>query len=142
MRPDYSLIISAHHDEPAAFEPIVLHFDAKYRVNLKAELFGLDDEVVDDDPSLPQDDLRREGALRADLLKMHSYRDAIRRSAGAYVIYPGDDDPSSVSSSPNTRNCFQVWGLSFCVPLRMGLQVESARCASFSMTSLSTLRLV
>ena len=94
LRPDYSLIISAHHDEPAAFEPIVLHFDAKYRVNLKAELFGLDNEVVDDDPNLPQDDLRREGALRGDLLKMHSYRDAIRRSAGAYVIYPGDDDPS------------------------------------------------
>ncbi len=27
---------------------------------------------------------------RADLLKMHTYRDAIRRTAGAYVIYPGD----------------------------------------------------
>jgi len=29
---------------------------------------------------------------RADLLKMHAYRDAIRRSAGAYVIYPGEKD--------------------------------------------------
>src|SRR5829696_8253469 len=27
---------------------------------------------------------------REDLLKMHAYRDAIRRSAGAYVLYPGD----------------------------------------------------
>jgi hypothetical protein len=27
---------------------------------------------------------------RTDLLKMHAYRDAIRRTAGAYVIYPGD----------------------------------------------------
>ncbi|HMP99984.1 MAG TPA: nuclease domain-containing protein, partial [Cyclobacteriaceae bacterium] len=26
---------------------------------------------------------------RADLLKMHAYRDAIRRTAGAYVLYPG-----------------------------------------------------
>jgi len=94
MRPDYSLIISAHRDEPAGFEPIVLHFDAKYRVNLKAELFGLGDEIADDDVALHEDELQREGALRADLLKMHAYRDAIRRSAGAYVIYPGDDDPA------------------------------------------------
>ncbi len=28
---------------------------------------------------------------REDLLKMHAYRDAIRRSAGAYVLYPGDE---------------------------------------------------
>ena len=26
----------------------------------------------------------------ADLLKMHAYKDAIRRSGGAYVLYPGD----------------------------------------------------
>ena len=39
MRPDYSLIIRPN-GEPAGFEPIVLHFDAKYRVNLKEEFFG------------------------------------------------------------------------------------------------------
>jgi len=33
----------------------------------------------------------KETALRSDLLKMHAYRDAIRRSAGAYVIYPGTE---------------------------------------------------
>src|SRR5204862_239446 len=37
------------------------------------------------------DALTRGGVLRADLLKMHAYRDAIRRSAGAYVLYPGGD---------------------------------------------------
>jgi uncharacterized protein len=95
MRPDYSLIISAPVDEPAAFEPIVLHFDAKYRVNLIGELFGQGDDIVNtDEPASSGPELRREGALRADLLKMHAYRDAIRRSAGAYVLYPGDDDPS------------------------------------------------
>ena len=26
----------------------------------------------------------------ADLLKMHAYKDAIRRTGGAYVLYPGD----------------------------------------------------
>ena len=28
---------------------------------------------------------------RGDLLKMHTYNDAIRRTAGSYVLYPGDD---------------------------------------------------
>jgi hypothetical protein len=31
-------------------------------------------------------------AKRDDLLKMHAYRDAIHRSAGAYVLYPGDSN--------------------------------------------------
>ena len=30
------------------------------------------------------------GVKRDDILKMHAYRDAIRRSAGAYVLFPGD----------------------------------------------------
>src|SRR5207237_3509490 len=32
---------------------------------------------------------------RDDLLKMHAYRDAIRRSAGAYVLFPGTSTPRS-----------------------------------------------
>jgi len=32
---------------------------------------------------------------RDDLLKMHAYRDAIRRSAGAYVLFPGTSAPHS-----------------------------------------------
>nr|WP_283246380.1 nuclease domain-containing protein [Ralstonia insidiosa] len=39
--------------------------------------------------------MQRGGALRADLLKMHAYRDAIRRTAGAYVLYPGGDSEES-----------------------------------------------
>ena len=92
MRPDYSLIISSPADEPAAFEPVVLHFDAKYRVNFVSELFGVDDDIViGNEPASPGPEMRRGGALRADLLKMHAYRDAIKRSAGAYVLYPGED---------------------------------------------------
>lgn len=95
MRPDYSLIISASTEEPALFEPVVLHFDAKYRVNFIAELFGQGDDIVDsDEPTPAADEAKRGGARRADLLKMHAYRDAIRRSAGAYVLYPGGDNPS------------------------------------------------
>jgi MrcB-like, N-terminal domain/PD-(D/E)XK nuclease superfamily len=33
--------------------------------------------------------ITRSAAKYADLLKMHAYRDAIRRTAGAYVLYPG-----------------------------------------------------
>ncbi len=96
MRPDYSLIISAPSDESAAFQPIVLHFDAKYRVDKITELFGaVEGDIDPENTALRDDGLRRTGALREDLLKMHSYRDAIRRSAGAYVLYPGDDSPSN-----------------------------------------------
>lgn len=96
MRPDYSLIVTAPEGERAAFEPVVLHFDAKYRVDFVSELFGFGDEIVNTDELPPlEPELQRGSALRADLLKMHAYRDAIRRSAGAYVLFPGSDDPSS-----------------------------------------------
>jgi hypothetical protein len=93
MRPDYSLHITRAEDERAGFEPIVLHFDAKYRVDFVDQLFGAADELatgeVDDNTTTGTQ--RRGGALRSDLLKMHAYRDAIRRTAGAYVLYPGGD---------------------------------------------------
>ena len=90
MRPDYSLVISAlgvHGRD----DPVVLHFDAKYRVEFAKELFGADE--VDSDAGEEETRLPggRMGAKREDLLKMHAYRDAIRRSAGAYVLYPGGD---------------------------------------------------
>ncbi|WP_255581865.1 DUF2357 domain-containing protein [Cupriavidus sp. AU9028] len=93
MRPDYSLLISPAEGEPATFEPIVLHFDAKYRVDFVKEIFGAEDE--DADSLQPAPNLERGGALRADLLKMHAYRDAIHRTAGAYVLYPGGDNEGS-----------------------------------------------
>lgn len=88
MRPDYSLIITPMDVGPFEQEPILVHFDAKYRVSLLKELF-CDDAL--DEGFVGKDEVFRSGAVRDDLLKMHAYRDAIRRSAGAYVIYPGDD---------------------------------------------------
>jgi hypothetical protein len=66
-----------------------VHFDAKYRVQSIDAIFGKDDL---DDSSLDEEKKsQREGNYnRADLLKMHAYRDAIRRSEGAYVLYPGE----------------------------------------------------
>jgi hypothetical protein len=59
-----------------------VHFDAKYRVEDIEGLFvaeGLDDTDEDVEGNYK----------RQDLLKMHAYRDAIKRSQGAYVLYPG-----------------------------------------------------
>jgi len=77
MRPDCSLQIVPRAPDA---EPVWLHFDAKYRVDQVTELFGKEDE-----------DVVTGRALRDDLAKMHAYRDAIRRTAGAFVVYPGDE---------------------------------------------------
>lgn len=88
MRPDYSLIVTAADERRADDDPVILHFDAKYRVNAIQELFGQDEPAG-------EPGLARLGAKRSDLLKMHAYRDAIHRSAGAYILYPGDDSPQN-----------------------------------------------
>ncbi len=100
MRPDYTLSIwpeEINYDEAEEQELIVhLHFDAKYKVDNLSSLFGSDDNELDEDEK--NDYLNEEkkeqnqGTFkRADLLKMHAYKDAIRRTAGAYILYPGDE---------------------------------------------------
>lgn len=79
LRPDCSLEVRSEDVEGAKFEPVWLHFDAKYRIESLKEVM---DQVSLDGPSY--------GVKRDDILKMHAYRDAIRRSAGAYVLFPGD----------------------------------------------------
>jgi predicted component of viral defense system (DUF524 family) len=91
MRPDYTISLwptELTADEAELRERIVhIHFDAKYRVDHITDLFGNDSlAAVDDDDRADRENTR---AKRADLLKMHAYRDAIRRTEGAYVIYPG-----------------------------------------------------
>jgi hypothetical protein len=89
MRPDYTLSFWPDGFDLAEAEAqelaVHIHFDAKYRVENIAELFG----SVDDDLTETRSEERRGTYRRADLLKMHAYRDAIRRSEGAYIIYPG-----------------------------------------------------
>ena len=90
-----------HHDYTLTFWPenlderdaerqellVHVHFDAKYRVNDIEGLFGAENE---DDA-----DVEEEGNYkRQDLLKMHAYRDAIKRSQGAYILYPGRTNAS------------------------------------------------
>lgn len=92
LRPDYTLTIWPHgidEDQAEKEELIVhIHFDAKYKVEKFREIFS--DEVQLDEEKEEQ----RNGTYkRVDLLKMHAYKDAIRRTAGAYVLYPGEDKP-------------------------------------------------
>jgi predicted component of viral defense system (DUF524 family) len=88
MRPDASLRIRPRTGRSTALvDPeldVWLHFDAKYRV----EVVDVDESIDGDAPTDPLLLAKRE-----DVLKMHAYRDAIRRSAGAYVLYPGIGGP-------------------------------------------------
>lgn len=95
MRPDYTLSIwpGEISMEQAEREDLIvhIHFDAKYRVN-KIDL-GMEDTMNEEQMSealLKEKKEQEEGIYkRADLLKMHAYKDAIRRTSGAYILYPG-----------------------------------------------------
>lgn len=86
LHPDYTLTFwpeELTESEAERQELLVhVHFDAKYRVEDIDGLFGA--EGADD-----ADDEVEGNYKRQDLLKMHAYRDAIKRSQGAYVLYPG-----------------------------------------------------
>ena len=89
MRPDFTLSFwpeGFSFDEAESQELTVhIHFDAKYRVENITDLFGDGgDDLSEDKAQQKQGNYKR-----ADLLKMHAYRDAIRRSEGAYILYPG-----------------------------------------------------
>jgi len=92
LRPDYTLSIwptKLDETDAEATEQIVhIHFDAKYKVENINQILGKEksDVSLDDEK---KDNLK--GIYKnADLLKMHAYKDAIRRTSGAYVLYPGD----------------------------------------------------
>lgn len=89
MRPDFTLSLwpDGYAIEEAESQELAvhIHFDAKYRVENIAELFGDGDEDLNEEKTQQ----KRGNYKRADLLKMHAYRDAIRRSEGAYILYPG-----------------------------------------------------
>src|SRR5690606_13971994 len=95
MRPDYTLSfwpVGISEAEAETQELIVhIHFDAKYKVANMAELLQKQSEL-DEDQELDQEKTQnRKGIYKnADLLKMHAYKDAIRRTGGAYVLYPGE----------------------------------------------------
>lgn len=90
LRPDYTLSIwpTGIKEEQAEKEELIvhIHFDAKYKVENFADFLN----QQSDDELLKEKSENRKGIYKnADLLKMHAYKDAIRRTGGAYVLYPG-----------------------------------------------------
>lgn len=93
FKPDYTLALfpASYASESAAAKEgkiAYLHFDAKYRAENLKMIFG------DDAPDFEEE--KNEGKAtatykRGDLLKMHTYNDAVRQTAGSYVLYPGTD---------------------------------------------------
>lgn len=93
FRPDYTLsLYPASYDTEDAAEKdgkiAHLHFDAKYRATNLKSVFG-----EDDDEQISEE--KREAKSlstykRGDLLKMHTYNDALRKTIGSYVLYPGE----------------------------------------------------
>jgi predicted component of viral defense system (DUF524 family) len=113
LRPDYTLSIWPEEivDEIKAeeLEKIVhIHFDSKYKVQQFSIKTDVEQDVIDSDEDLAvvdnNDEVKidslekekrdeRKGIYKnADLLKMHAYKDAIRRTGGAYVLYPGTEE--------------------------------------------------
>lgn len=92
MQPDYTLSLWPAACEEGEVENLVhLHFDAKYRADEIEEVLGAENESQE----ALQDERQAERAgtyKRADLLKMHAYRDAILHTEGAYLLYPGTVD--------------------------------------------------
>lgn len=95
LRPDYTLSIWSNaftEDEAEANESIVhIHFDAKYKITNFYQTVHPNLDGLELEETLNQEDLdERKGTYKnVDLLKMHAYKDAIRRSGGAYILYPG-----------------------------------------------------
>jgi hypothetical protein len=91
--PDYSISIAV--TKGSATQRHWLHFDAKYRLE-QADLGEMLNEHGDGPSRDPEDDetsyeqeisrLHR----RDDLFKMHTYRDGILSTRGAYILFPGD----------------------------------------------------
>ncbi len=117
LKPDYTLSIWPSELSQIKSEEngsiVHIHFDAKYKVDYsifkenktdelatpnKEEL----DKLIEEDKQLfteieTIEKEERSGIYKnVDLYKMHTYKDAIRRSGGAYVLYPGisnEDEP-------------------------------------------------
>lgn len=103
LRPDYTLSIwpSEIKDAKTAEQAELIthiHFDAKYKVNnFYALISKSKEEELTEEENIElnneEAEENKKGTFKnQDLLKMHAYKDAIRRTAGAYVLYPGEGE--------------------------------------------------
>lgn len=124
LRPDFSLEVRYLDAAPLDADRVWIHFDAKYRIEKVEEILAGDEETFRPNT---QDEGPRATAKRTDLLKMHAYRDAIRRSAGAYVIYPGDK-PKSFQEYHEVLPGLGAFGLR---PSEQGASIGAGRILRF-----------
>lgn len=115
FRPDYTMAIfsSKYKKEIEAIKAgdvSYIHFDAKYRIQDLSQFINSDKKKISEDilekTEVQLSDEEKEEITqekndeiintyrRGDLLKMHTYNDAIRRTVGSYVLYPGSDNNS------------------------------------------------
>lgn len=113
MRPDCSLQI---RPDDSSTNTTWIHFDAKYRINKVEQLLNFESDTYDG-PSAKTDDLR----------KMHAYRDAIHRTSGAYVLYPG------VAESKRFQQFHEVLPGLGAFPLRPGANGEADAASTQSL---------
>jgi predicted component of viral defense system (DUF524 family) len=104
FHPDYSIEIVS---DEAPSQTHWLHFDAKYRLELKDLLpllgaAGPGDEI-DEEVPVYEAEIRRVNR-REDLFKMHTYRDGILGSRGAYILFPGTN--AELRLDGKNRNLF------------------------------------
>lgn len=105
MRPDYTLSIwTGNISEKEAEEQntiVHIHFDAKYKVEQilllnEYDHKEFDENDIDEELAETLNEIKQAEQVgmykRADLLKMHAYNDAIRRTGGSYVLYPGTNE--------------------------------------------------
>lgn len=97
FRPDYTISIYPNFfenesDALNAGEVVFVHFDAKYRLTDLTS--WISNSNTNDENNIEFENEKAEENVntykRGDLLKMHTYNDAIRRTVGSYVLYPGN----------------------------------------------------
>ncbi|WP_082578910.1 DUF2357 domain-containing protein [Achromobacter sp. Root565] len=99
--PDFSVRITQAAPNSVAHW---LHFDAKYRLQRQQteELFDDTENEEQDAPSADYQDELSRVHKQEDLFKMHTYREGILGSRGAYVLFPGDGaGGNDVPPNPN-----------------------------------------
>ena len=98
FRHDYTVAIypKTYADEDKAVEDgavSYIHFDAKYRLEDLSQFINKEESEAEINKEISEE--KGESVMntyrRGDLLKMHTYNDAIRRTVGSYVLYPGSD---------------------------------------------------
>ena len=72
-----------------------IHFDAKYRSELEIadyyNVFGKSDKKLNEEIDKRDSLEEKESIFKdGDIYKMHTYKDSILKTEGAYVLYPGN----------------------------------------------------